>query len=259
VKHALTIVLAVACLVGAVAASAASPPALLKPGVLLVGAELPTPAFLAGSDTHPTGYAPDLVNEIARRLDVPTVQWREVTWATLWQPATPKTLDFDIDSITITKARAKTVDFSTPYFDSTLALLVRRGAPIAAVRSLKQLRSYRLGGQSWALGYSYLQKLKPKRLISFADDPSAIAGVSTGKVDGLLADTPVAIAFARSHPKLTVSAQITARQPYGLLFAKGSPLRAQVNGVLASMQNDGTLARLQQKWFPGSASLPVIR
>jgi polar amino acid transport system substrate-binding protein len=257
--RALALLLAVAGLAGAVTASAASPPVLLKPGALLVGAELPTPAFLAGSHTHPTGYAPDLVNEIARRLGVPAVQWREVTWAKLWKPATPKTLDFDIDSITITKARAKTVDFSTPYFTSTLALLVRRGAPIAAVRSLKQLRGYRLGGQSWALGYSYLQKLRPTQLISFADDPSAVAGVTTGKVDGLLADTPVAIAFARAHPKLIVSAQITARQPYGLLFVKGSPLRAQVNAVLASMQHDGTLARLQQKWFPGSASLPVIR
>jgi polar amino acid transport system substrate-binding protein len=257
--RALALLLAVSSLAGAVAASAASPPGLLKPGVLLVGAELPTPAFLAGSHTYPTGYAPDLVNEIARRLDVPNVRWRDVTWARLWKPDTPKTLDFDIDSITITKARAKTVDFSTPYFNSTLALLVRRGAPIASVRSLKQLRNYRLGGQSWALGYAYLQKLKPKRLISFVDDPSAIAGVATGKVDGLLADTPVAIAFARAHPKLTVSAQITARQPYGLLFAKGSPLRAEVNAALASMKHDGTLARLQQKWFPGSASLPVIR
>jgi polar amino acid transport system substrate-binding protein len=207
--RALALLLAVASLAGAVAASAASPPTLLKPGVLLVGAELPTPAFLAGSHTHPTGYAPDLVNEIARRLDVPNVQWREVTWATLWKPPTPKTLDFDIDSITITKARAKTVDFSTPYFDSTLALLVRRGAPIAAVRSLKQLRNYRLGGQSWALGYAYLQKLKPKQLIYFTDDTSAIAGLTTGIVDELLPDTPFSIACPCASSD-TVSAQARA-------------------------------------------------
>jgi ABC-type amino acid transport substrate-binding protein len=250
-------VLAIACLAGA-SASSASAPATLRPGILVVGAELPTPAFLSASHTHPTGYAADLMNTIARRLGV-HAQWREVTWATLWKPATPKTLDVDIDSITITAQRAKTVDFSAPYFDSTLALLVRKGSPIARVRSLKQLRGYKLGGQSWALGYTYLQKLHPKQLVSLNTDPGAVAAVADGRIDGLLADTPVAIAFARSHPKLMVSGQILAHQPYGLLFAKGSPLRAQVNAVLASMRTDGTLARLQQKWFPGSASLPAIR
>jgi polar amino acid transport system substrate-binding protein len=251
------IVACIACLAGA-SASTASAPATLKPGVLLVGAELPTPAFLSASHTHPTGYAADLMNTIARRLGV-RAQWREVTWATLWKPATPKTLDVDIDSITITPQRAKTVDFSTSYFDSTLALLVRKGSPISHVRTLAQLRGYTLGGQSWALGYTYLQKLKPKKVVSLNTDPGAVAAVADGRIDGLLADTPVAISFARSHPKLMVSGQIFAHQPYGLLFAKGSPLRAQVNAVLASMRKDGTLARLQQKWFPGSASLPGIR
>ena len=222
--------------------------------MLLVGAELPTPAFLT---TARTGYAADLMNTIARRMGV-RVQWRNVSWATLWKPATPKTLDVDIDSITITAQRAKTVDFSTPYFDATLALLVRRGSPIAHVRTRKDLRGYTLGGQSWALGYTYLQKLRPKALVSFDSDPAAIAAVKSGKVDGLLADTPVAISFAKSHPGLTVAGQVLAHQPYGLLFAKGSPLRPQVDAVLASLRTDGTLQRLQQKWFPGSASLPVI-
>ena len=255
--RAAVILVAGACLAGA-SASTASAPATLKPGVLLVGAELPTPAFLSASHTHPTGYAADLMNAIARRLGV-RVHWREVTWATLWKPATPKTLDVDIDSITITAARARTVDFSRPYFDATLALLVRKGSPIAHVRTLKQLRGYRLGGQSWALGYTYLQKLRPKAVVSLASDPAAIAAVESGKVDGLLADTPVAISFARAHPNLTVAGQIRANQPYGLLFAKGSPLRTQMNAVLATLRKDGTLARLQQKWFPGSASLPIIR
>lgn len=255
--RAAVVILAVACLAGA-DASTASAPATLKPGILLVGAELPTPAFLSASHTHPTGYAADLMNTIAQRLGV-RVHWRDVTWAKLWTPGTPKTLDVDIDSITITKQRAKTVDFSTPYLDATLALLVRKGSPIARVRTLKQLRGYALGGQSWALGYTYLQKLHPRALVSLASDPAAIAAVESGKVDGLLADTPVAVSFARAHPNLMVSGQIRANQPYGLLFAKGSPLRPQVNAVLASLRKDGSLARLQQKWFPGSASLPVIR
>jgi polar amino acid transport system substrate-binding protein len=250
-------ILVLAVLAGASASSAAAP-TTLKPGVLLVGAELPTPAFLSASHAHPTGYAADLMNAIAQRLGL-RVQWREIPWATLWKPGTPNTLDVDIDSITITAQRAKTVDFSAPYFDATLALLVRKGSPVARVHSLKQLRGYRLGGQSWALGYTYLQKLHPRKVVSFGTDPAAIAGVTSGKVDGLLADTPVAISFARSHPKLEVSGQILAHQPYGLLFAKGSPLRARVDAVLRSLRKDGTLARLQQKWFPGSASLPAIR
>jgi polar amino acid transport system substrate-binding protein len=257
-------VVAVALAVPALTVAAAAPPALRVPNVLTVGSEFPTPGFISASRAHPTGYDADLVNAIASRLGLRTVVWREVPWGLLWKADASKSFDFDfdIDSITITAERAKSVDFSVPYFRANLGLVVRRGTPIAQAQTLKELRGYRLGSQSWATGFTYLtQTLRPATPpVPFNSNPATVSGLQTGKVNGLLVDVPTAVLFASQHPRtLIVAGQVPIDQRYGLLFPKASPLRAQVNAAIAALQDDGTLARLQQKWFPGSLSLRVIR
>jgi polar amino acid transport system substrate-binding protein len=46
--------------------------------------------------------------------------------------------------------------------------------------------------------------------------------------------------------------------PFGLAFAKGSPLVACVNLALASIREDGTLEAIYQEWLADRASAPVI-
>ena len=256
------LVLLVAGVLAFAGLTAAAPPPTLRPGALTVGAEFPTPGFMSASRTQASGYEADLVTAVARRLGIAKVAWLEVPWETLWQAGTPQTFDFDVDSITITPARAKAVAFSAPYFRANLGLLVRRDSPIASTHTLKGLRGYRLGASTGTMGASYLaQTLRPRTAArSYASDALMLAALRTGKIDGLLLDVPAAVAFAQQRPHdFSVSGQIPVDQRYGLLFAKGSSLVGPVDSALASLRSDGTLTRIQQKWFPGSAALTVIR
>jgi polar amino acid transport system substrate-binding protein len=39
---------------------------------------------------------------------------------------------------------------------------------------------------------------------------------------------------------------------------KGTPLKACVDEAITSMKDDGTLAGIQEKYFPGSTDVPVF-
>ena len=53
---------------------------------------------------------------------------------------------------------------------------------------------------------------------------------------------------------------IITNENYGAVFEKGSKVRAPVNAAIAALTKDGTIGKLQKKWFNlNFASLPVIK
>lgn len=101
----------------------ASPAA--HPGSPLRVAIAPVAPFVLPQTATPEGFSIDLWNEIARRLHL------DFTWKILpEQPALLPALqrgdvDVAIAAITMTQDREKKVDFSLPYFDSGLQIMVR--------------------------------------------------------------------------------------------------------------------------------------
>ena len=116
------------------AASAA--PARARP---LRVATAPVAPFVLPNSDPPAGFSVDLWNELARRMGV------EFTLIVLPSPSEllPAVergdADVAIAAITMTSEREKTVDFSHPYFDSGLQIMVRaqnEGAFLATLRSI---------------------------------------------------------------------------------------------------------------------------
>ena len=54
--------------------------------------------------------------------------------------------------------------------------------------------------------------------------------------------------------------RIVTHEQYGIVFQKGSKLRAVVNPVLKGLIKDGTVGKLQKKWLSANfAELPVFK
>ena len=68
-----------------------------------------------------------------------------------------------------------------------------------------------------------------------------------------------AIGMTGQFPGTTVAGQFITNEQYGILFEKGSALRTCVNAALQELKDDGTAKSLQEKYFPGSTELPVIK
>jgi polar amino acid transport system substrate-binding protein len=80
---------------------------------------------------------------------------------------------------------------------------------------------------------------------------NAYAALLTKKVDAVVFDAPVLQHYAAHDGKGRVQAagSIFRREDYGIAFPLGSPLRKRVDGALLALREDGTLLRLQNKWF----------
>jgi polar amino acid transport system substrate-binding protein len=233
----------------------------MKAGVLTVGAEFPAPGFLNPPRTNPTGFEADAANEIAKRLGLSTVTWAETPFTSLFSPA-PKKFDFDINEITITPERQMVVDFSVPYFDANQALLVHKGTPIESAKTLADLKQYQLGGQATTTGVDYIKKtITPtKKAREYSTTGAAAQALVVKQIDAFVIDVPIAAALVKQYPKdLTIVGQFITNEQYGILFQKGSKLKPAVDKALTDMKSDGTLKKLQNKWFPGTADLTEIK
>ena len=233
----------------------------MKAGVLTVGAEFPAPGFLNPPRSNPTGFEADVANEIAKRLGLDTVKWVDTPFTSLFSPA-PKKFDFDINEITITPERQKVVDFSSPYFDANQALLVHKGTPIESAKTLSDLKQYQLGGQATTTGVDYVKKtIKPtKKPREYSTTAAAAQALVVKQIDAFVIDVPIAAALVKQYPKdLAIVGQFITNEQYGILFQKGSKLKPAVDKALGAMKDDGTLKKLQNKWFPGTADLVEIK
>src|SRR6185295_16739094 len=93
-------------------ADACANPPVNTAGQLLVGAEFPAPPFEIPPLSNPTGFEVDLINEIAKRLNIATVKWENFPFTRAVTVGLVPPFDLDINEITITDERATVVDFS---------------------------------------------------------------------------------------------------------------------------------------------------
>jgi polar amino acid transport system substrate-binding protein len=232
---------------------------LKNAGVLTIGACIPAPGFEEGTLDDPKGFEVDIVNEIAKRLNIPQTKWIAAPFNSIFKPG-PTQFDFDINEITITDERSQVVDFSVPYFDANQGMLVRSGTPIANAKTVADLKGYQLGGQASTTGLAYIKDtIKPdKAPREYNTTNDAAHALAAGQIDGFVMDVPISIALTKQFPGTVVIGQFITNEQYGILFQKGSELKAAVDQVLSAMKADGTLAALQNKWFPGSTDLPTM-
>ena len=187
-KAVLATLLALAALVAATAAQGTSSRGALIPlkcqkgalplvneGKLTIGTDNPAyPPWFGGGEVKgskwqindPTtgkGFESAVAYAVAKQLGFPKsqVEWTYVPFNRSYAPGS-KSFDFDINQISITPARAKVVDFSSPYYDVNQAIVVLKGKPIAKAKSVAALRKYKLGAQLGTTSYDFIKNtIKP--------------------------------------------------------------------------------------------------
>jgi polar amino acid transport system substrate-binding protein len=227
-----------------------------KAGKLIVGFDLPAPAFWNGRATgttikNPSGFEYALSQAIAKKLGITKVQYLRSPFGGLFSPA-PKKFDFAFEEVTITSERAKVVSFSAPYFDANQGVLIRKG--LAKPTSLAALKGLQLCAQANTTGLSYIQhKLRPakKPLVYSASSTAAFDAVEAGRCDALILDVPIVASQAKKKPGAYggVAGQIVTKEHYGAVMEKGSKLKPFLDKAINSLKADGTIKRLVKKWL----------
>ena len=234
---------------------------LMTEGQLTVGAEFPVKGFVELPIDDPKGFEVDLADAIAKELGVPKVEWKNTPFTGLFRPG-PKDFDMAINEITITPERSRVVDFSEPYFDANQGFLIKKGGPAEGVQSIAEMKDLQFGVQATTTGADYveneIQPDEPAR--EFSTLGAATQALVNGQIDAFVMDVAIGAEIVKQRREdVDMTGQFTTNEQYGILFEKGNPLRQQINQAISKLKSNGTLDRLQGKWFPGTEELPELQ
>jgi polar amino acid transport system substrate-binding protein len=258
--------LAVAALVAVPAASARPAAApTLHAGELIVAYGDPNPGFVNGSVRgskflNPKGYEVDLAKAIAKQLHLKPV-WMYSPWTGLFAPGTKK-FDVSFQEATITAQRKKTVDFTTSYMNANQGVLLSKQAPVP--HSLADLRKLQTCAQADTTGLQYIQdQLKPdKKPLIYPTTTALYQSAQLNRCQAVILDVPLVSLEAKSKPGAfgPVAGQIVTHEQYGAVLQKGSKLTSVIDGVIKKLTANGTIGKLQKKWFNiNFAKVPVLK
>lgn len=231
-------------------------------GKLIVGVSDTTPpfSFKKPGEATVTGYDLDIVHAVAKRLGV-TVETVSLSSAERVPMLNEGKIDFAATSMTRTAERLKEIDFSTIYFVTPHAVIVKKSSGITSVH---QLAGKKASSASTSTAGPNLKEAEPKvELVYVRDYAEAFKLLKEGKVDAFPTDETVlrAIVQQDGHPDgyLFVS-DFTKSRNVGFALKKGEPrFKEALNKALLDVEASGDAVKIFDAWFGPKSSEPMAR
>jgi glutamine transport system substrate-binding protein len=153
-----------------------------------------------------------------------------------------------IAGISITEERKESIDFSNPYYDSGLVLMVPTDSDI---QSIDDVDGKKVGSRQGSTSQSYLQDNTDADVQAFPEIVTAYMDVKEGRVDAALYDLPNVLYYIaqEGEGKLKTVGDVIEGQSYGIAFPKDSEIVGDVNEALESLIADGTYAEIYEEYF----------
>ncbi len=197
------------------------------------------------------GFDIDLIKAVAAKAGL-KVEIKNQAWDGIFGGLAAKKYDAVISSVTITEERKQTMAFSDPYINAGQVLVVR--AKTANVSTLKDLKGKKVGAQIGTTGAAEIGKVAGLELKNYDELGLAIEDLYSGRIDGVVCDTPIAADFvlqnARYKNALKIVGKPFTEEYYGIAVNKDNPeLLKKINAALAALKADGSLETLEKKWL----------
>jgi polar amino acid transport system substrate-binding protein len=227
----------------------------LTPGELKVGSCLDYRPFEYTHKGELRGFDVELTEAIADKMGLKVV-WVKANFDTIFSAVAAHKFDMVAAASTITKARAKSVNFSEPYYNSRQALTVNT-EETPDVKSTDDLSSGDIVGvQKGTTGAQWAEdNLQPNGITikTYQGAPDAFTDLETGRITGVLNDEPSSVSEIENRTSLEVVEAIDTDEHYGLAFAPDTPeLTVAVNKAFEEVVADGTYEEIFGKYFPGT-------
>jgi polar amino acid transport system substrate-binding protein len=216
-----------------------------------------TPLNFADPETGKgIGWEYDAMNEIAHRLNA-KVDWQLSSWDTMIQGVKQGQYDIGMDGITINAERAQQIDFSIPYMTSQQFMLVRADENrFDDAKSFAANKDLQFGAQPgttnfYVAVYDVLDGNENNPRITLLETFGAsVQALKTGDVDCVLMDATSARGYIGANPgAFKIVGGPLGSEDFGFILTPRSDLRQPINAAIKSMQKDGTMDALNQKWF----------
>lgn len=220
-------------------------------GTYKIGIDVTYPPFEFEKGGKTVGIDVDLINAIAKDQDF-KVKLEAMDFSGIIPAMQAGQLDVGMGGMSITDERKKKVDFSDPYFDAGLTVVVKTDS---GIKSIDDLKGKKLAVKNGTTGAKFATDNADKygyEVVQFNDSPSMFQEVSNGNADALIEDYPViTYAIAQQDLKLkTVGDRLNGDQ-YGISVMKGKnqDLLKKINKGLENLKKNGEYDKIIEKYL----------
>ena len=260
--------LLLACVLAALAPVAVRAEALddiKSHGEMVVGMEVAFRPFEYFQDGKTVGIDVDICERIAAKLGV-KAKFVDTGWSGIIPALYARKFDIVVSGMAMTKERAERLQFSMPYAESGPVILTR--ANETAIKGPEDLAGKpvgtQLGSSTEKFGNDLQAKLKAEGKAGFSTFrmydhfPEAYIDLTNKRTDAVLIGRISALVLLQLQPgKYAINGDLGIKSYTGAAIRKDDPKLAEVvNTVLAEMKADGSLTKLQDKWFGASMETP---
>lgn len=220
----------------------------VKSGTLTVETTLPAPGWWNGTTPGSIngGYEYCMAANLAYMAGLSSVTVKNVSFDQLVAGRT-NTFDIALAEISITPDRAKVVDFSKPYYDSNVGVIVKKGADVTEAN----VRTKTCAAYAGTTSVPFIQdELKCASNKVYPNSSTLYQSVISGQADAAFLDTAIVLGEAKkTGGALEVVGQYKTGEKYGAIYPQGSANEAALNTGIATMLSDGTLDGLSKQWL----------
>jgi ABC-type amino acid transport substrate-binding protein len=266
-KTCVALVLAVAVLAAGVVPVAAETTLekISRTGTLTIGTRTGSPPFAyVNAKNEWVGYSIDLVEQlivpgVSKKLGKPVkLEKKESTPPTRIPLLSSNAVDLIAGTMTDTRTRRESVDFSITFFVTGAQFLVKKGSPI---KGIGDIAGKRIASQQASTNARIIRERVPTaQLREFPDQPAAFQALLQGQVDAFTNDG-IQLAGLKAKASNPADWEIVgdfySYEPYGMAMRKNDQdFRNVVNAALMEGVETGRFFEIYDKWFGPRGELP---
>lgn len=223
------------------------------------------PWFVDDDPANGEGFEGAVAHAVADQLGFAAddIVWIRTTFDGAIAPG-PKDWDINLQQFSITDERKNAVDFSSPYYTTTQAVVAVGDSPAASATTIDELGSVLVGVASSTTSYTVAEaQLGEDNLSVFNSVDDVVLALKSGQIDAMITDLPGAfyVVGAQLDDGVVTGqfADDNGGDEFGVVLPKGSALTSAVSDAVDALRADGTLDELQQTWLSDAVDVPVLK
>lgn len=197
------------------------------------------------------GFDIDVAKEVATRMGVKLVI-QPIIWDEMMMELDTYKVDCIWNGMSINDERKEAMNLSDPYMKNRMVFVTKKDS---GINSLADLMGKKVAVQNGSTAQEILESSESANIVdeilSFKDNVTAFMDLDSTGVDAVFLDEVVANDFiTRNQKDYQVINEALADEDYAIGFRKNDQaLRDKVQEILGEMKNDGSLAKISEKWF----------
>ncbi len=205
------------------------------------------------------GFDIDLAKATALRMGV-EFEFQPIDWKAKELELKSKKIDILWNGLTITEERKNNMLFTQPYLKNRQVIVVKNGSPVA---TKADLAGKIIGLQNDSSALDAVEKdtatlATLEDIMKYDNNVLAFSDLDIGRIDAVVVDEIVAKYYiTQNNANFVLLEENFGDEEYGVGFRlEDTELRDRVQAVLTEMDQDGTAAKISEKWFGDNIFLP---